>query len=181
MEFRPTALAGVVEIRPEVVRDARGAFVRTFCARTFAEQGMELPTAQMALSHNLQRGTLRGLHVIPEAVGEAKLVRCVRGAIFDVAVDLRRNSPSFGRWTGVELTADNYLALFLPRGVAHGYLTLTDAAEVAYQFSAFHRPGLEKGIRWDDPDVVIAWPFAPTVLSDRDRNLPALADSEFAP
>ena len=123
----------------------------------------------------------RGLHVIPEAVGEAKLVRCVRGGIFDVAVDLRPNSPSFGRWTGVELTADNYLALFLPRGVAHGYLTLTDAAEVAYQFSAFHRPGIEKGIRWDDPDVAIAWPFAPTVLSDRDRNLPALADSEFAP
>jgi dTDP-4-dehydrorhamnose 3,5-epimerase len=180
MEFRPTALAGVVEIRPDVLRDARGAFVRTFCARAFAEQGLELPTAQMALSHNLQKGTLRGLHVIPEAIGEAKLVRCVRGAIFDVAVDLRRNAPSFGRWTGVELTADNYVALFLPRGVAHGYLTLTDGAEVAYQFSAFHRPGIETGIRWDDPDVAIAWPFAPMVLSDRDRNLPALADSEFA-
>jgi dTDP-4-dehydrorhamnose 3,5-epimerase len=104
----------------------------------------------------------------------------VRGAVFDVAVDVRRNSPSFGRWTGVELTADNYLALFLPRGVAHGYLTLTDAAEVAYQFSAFHRPGIEKGIRWDDPDIAIAWPFAPSVLSDRDRDLPVLAESEFA-
>lgn len=180
MEFRDTGIGGVVEILNEPIRDARGVFVRTFCAREFRSAGLELPVAQMALSHNTIRGTLRGLHVIPEVVGEAKVVRCIRGSVFDVAVDLRRTSSTYRRWTAVELKQDEYRALYLPRGVAHGFLTLTDHATVSYQFSEYHRPGLESGVRWDDPEIGVDWPFPPTTMSERDRGLPLLAESEFA-
>ena len=176
MDLRQTSLPGVIEIHPSPHRDDRGHFARTYCADTFAAAGLEPVTAQMALSHNRLRGTLRGLHVIPEPIGEAKLVRCVRGSAFDVAVDLRPGSATFGRWTAVELSADNLVALYLPKGVAHGFLTREDATDIAYQFSAAHRPGVETGIRWDDRDIGIDWPFAPVVMSDRDRALPHLCD-----
>ncbi len=181
MVIRPTKLSGVFEIEAELKKDERGFFARTFCAQAFADAGLETPVAQMALSHNLKKGTLRGLHVIPEDIGEAKLVRCVRGAAYDVAADLRRGSQTFGQWIARELSADNYLALFLPKGVAHGFLTLTDTTELAYQFSEFHRPGVETGIRWDDPDIAVDWPFDPEVMSARDRDLPFLAQTDFRP
>ncbi|MFZ3581673.1 dTDP-4-dehydrorhamnose 3,5-epimerase [Loktanella sp. DJP18] len=181
MEFLPTSLPGVTIIRPKLMRDARGLFARTYCAEAFRKAGLDLTVEQMALSQNTLRGTLRGLHIIPEAVGEVKLVRCTRGAVFDVVVDLRFGSPAFGQWISVELNAKNYQALYLPKGLAHGFLTLVDDTEIAYQFSEPHRPGIETGLRWDDPDLAINWPFAPIVLSDRDRGLPLLAESEYAP
>jgi dTDP-4-dehydrorhamnose 3,5-epimerase len=178
MEFLHTSIKGVIEIRPTAMRDDRGHFVRTFCEREWAAQGLEQTTKQMALSHNLQTGTLRGLHYIPEAEGEAKLVRCVRGRIFDVAVDMRPGSATFGKWTGLELSADNLTALYIPRGVAHGFITLEPMTDVAYQFSEFHRPGTERGIRWNDPEIEITWPTPPSVISERDRTLPMLRDLE---
>ena len=179
MEFSPTSIPGVMQITPEPHRDPRGHFARTYCGQQFADAGLELPTAQMALSNNAKRGTLRGLHFIPAAQGEAKLVRCVRGAIYDVAVDLRPASETYGQWTGLELTAENMVALYIPRGVAHGFVTLSDDADVLYQFSEPHRAGVEMGIAWDDPDIAVAWPIAPVVMSERDKALPKL--TQIAP
>jgi len=113
--------------------------------------------------------------VMQAAEGESKLVRCVRGAIFDVAVDLRQGSPTFRQWTGLELNAENMNALYIPRGVAHGFVTLSDNADILYQFSEPHRPGLEQGVAWNDPDIGVTWPISPTVMSDRDKTLPPLS------
>lgn len=175
MEFRTTSISGVVEISVQSHCDERGHFARTYCAQEFANSGLELPNAQMALSHNSKRGTLRGLHFIPEAQGETKLVRCVRGAIFDVAVDLRPQSQTYRQWIGIELSAKNMVALYLPRGVAHGFITLSDDADVFYQFSMPHRPGLEMGVAWNDPDIAVRWPMSPSLMSERDKNLPTLS------
>lgn len=178
MQFLPTSILGVMQITAEPHRDTRGHFARTFCSQEFEAAGLELPTAQMALSHNAKRATLRGLHFIPAANGEAKLVRCVRGGVFDVAVDLRPSSATYRQWTGLELSADNMDALFIPRGVAHGFVTLTDEADVLYQFSEPHRAGIEMGIAWDDPEIAVSWPISPLVISDRDMALPKLAQIE---
>ncbi len=174
MEFCETKIPGVFEIRSQSHSDQRGHFTRTFCAQEFAAQGLELPVAQMAISHNIKRATLRGLHYIPAEYGEAKLVRCIRGRIFDVAVDLRPQANTFGHWIGLELSVSNQNALYIPKGVAHGFITLADDTDVAYQFSEAHRPGLDEGVLWNDPDLAIEWPIAPQVLSDRDIALPSL-------
>lgn len=176
MRFSQTAIAGVHIIDVDKQLDDRGSFARIYCAGEFHDHGLELPDSQMAISQNRVRGTLRGLHFIEEEAGEAKLIRCIRGAIFDVAVDLRRESSTFGHHVAVELNADVGNAIYLPRGVAHGFITLEDGCNLLYQFSQPHRVELEKGIRWDDPDIGIEWPLAPVVISDRDRALPALAD-----
>ncbi len=175
MEFVETAIPDVMRLKVAPHRDARGHFARTFCSQAFAQAGLEIPTAQMALSHNNRQGTLRGLHFIPAAEGEAKLVRCIRGSVFDVAVDLRPGSPTFRHWIGLELSAENMDALFIPRGVAHGFVTLSDDTDILYQFSEPHRPGLERGVAWDDPDISVIWPISPTVMSDRDKALPPLS------
>lgn len=176
MIFTQTPLAGVVIVDIEPIADDRGHFARWYCAEEFARQGLEPLAAQGAVSRNLKRGTLRGLHFIEAYQGEAKLVRCIAGAIFDVAVDLRPGSPTFKRWTGVELNADRQRALYIPRGCAHGFITLTDGADVAYQFSEPHRPGIENGIHWSDPEIGVDWPFMPEIISERDRALPFLQD-----
>ena len=176
MRFSETAIPGVVGLDVGKQEDARGTFARIYCAEEFRARGLELPDNQMAISHNRVRGTLRGLHFIDEQVGEAKLVRCIRGSIFDVAVDLRRQSPAFGRYISVELNAERGNAIYLPRGVAHGFLTLADDSDILYQFSQPFRSGLERGIRWDDPEIGIGWPLAPALLSDRDRTLPFLSE-----
>ncbi|KJZ18638.1 dTDP-4-dehydrorhamnose 3,5-epimerase [Loktanella sp. S4079] len=178
MEFTPTSIPDVLKVTPEPHHDMRGHFARTYCGQQFKEMGLEQPIAQMALSHNTKRGTLRGLHFIPEAYGEAKLVRCVRGAIFDVAVDLRPGSETYRQWTGIELSAANMGALYIPRGVAHGFVTLSDNTDILYQFSAPHRPGIEVGIAWDDPQIAVQWPIEPTVISERDTALPKLSHIE---
>jgi dTDP-4-dehydrorhamnose 3,5-epimerase len=174
--FRETALAGVWIVEPEPVTDRRGFFARTWCRREFAARGLDPALAQCSVSYNTRRGTVRGLHFQAAPHAEAKLVRCTRGAIHDVAVDVRHGSPTFGRWVAAELTADNHSMLYVPEGVAHGFQTLTDEAEVFYQISAFHEPDAARGVRWDDPTVGVAWPVAEVTVSERDARLPRLAD-----
>lgn len=176
MQFTATPIGGVFAISSEVHTDVRGSFQRTYCSATFVEHDLEPVEAQAAISRNTTTGTLRGLHFIPETDGEAKLVRCITGRIFDVAVDLRPTSPTYLLHIGFELDATLSNALYLPRGVAHGFITLQDCCDVLYQFSRAHRPGLEIGVRWDDPDLAIEWPSSPTVISDRDQKLPFVKD-----
>ncbi len=172
MKFEPTAIAGASLITPERRADDRGHFARAFCRREFAEHGIEMPVAQANSAFNKYRGTLRGLHysVLPSV--EAKVVRCVRGAIFDALIDLRPESSTYLRTVGVTLSADNGHALYVPPGVGHGYLTLADDAEVFYQVSDYYRPDTERGLRFNDPVVDIAWPITPSILSDKDLAWP---------
>lgn len=169
MIHRPTPLAGafVVEIEPKT--DERGFFARTFCAHEFAARGLEPACVQCSVSFNLHAGTLRGMHWQAEPHAEAKLVRCTRGALHDVIVDLRPDSATFRRSFGIQLDAESRRALYIPRGFAHGFLTLEDHTEVLYQMSEFFAPDCARGARWNDPAFGIAWPFAPLHMNDRDR------------
>lgn len=176
MRFVATPIDGVHVIEAEPHSDERGTFSRIYCADEFRAQGLELPDRQFAISQNKKAGTLRGLHYIVAAQGEAKLVRCVRGRVFDVAVDVRQDSPTFGLHFAIELNVERSSALYIPRGVAHGFLTLEDESDVLYQFSQPYRAGLEAGVRWNDPKIDIHWPREPAILSKRDRALPLLAD-----
>ena len=174
MIFKATPLGGVWVIEPERLGDDRGFFARTFCREEFRAHGLDPDVVQCNVSWNACRGSVRGLHYQAAPHAEAKLVRCTRGAIWDVAVDLRPGSPTFKRWTAVELTAENHLALYVSEGCAHGFQTLADDTEVFYQMSAPHQPGAERGVRWNDPALAIAWPLEAATLSDRDRALPLL-------
>lgn len=176
MRFSPTEIAGVVVVDIDPVLDDRGAFARLHCPADFAAAGLEFAPAQTSLSRNTEALTLRGMHYQPAPHGETKLVRVVRGRIFDVALDLRPGSASFGRWTGVELDAFGGRALFIPEGVAHGFLTLEPDTDVLYQIAPMFEPGHGAGVRWDDPAFAIAWPSAPKVISERDATYP-----DFAP
>ena len=176
MDFVETPLAGCYLVQTSPVRDDRGWFARTFCARSFAERGLNAALAQSSLSFNRLRGTLRGLHFQAAPAMEDKLVRCDAGAVFDVAVDLRPGSPTFGRWHGVELTPDNARQLYIPRGFAHGFQTLTDDALVAYHIAEFYRPELTAGVAWDDPEIAVSWPLPPVGQSPRDLALPKLGE-----
>lgn len=172
MIFRDTDIEGVRVVEVEPVADARGSFARSFCAEEFAAAGIALNVVQTNISRNTSRGTLRGLHFQVEPAPEPKLVRCTAGRIFDVAVDLRRASPSFCRWTGLELDAGTHNGLYIPIGCAHGFLTLSDDAEVTYLMGAAYAAELARGVRWNDPAFNIAWPFEPTILSERDAAYP---------
>lgn len=152
--------------------DERGYFARTFCVEEFEEQGLDPGLAQCSVSFNRRRGTLRGLHYQAPPAAEVKLVRCTRGALFDVALDLRPDSPTFRRWIGVELTEDDGRALYIPRGFAHGFLTLAASTEVAYQMSTPYAPEAARGIRWNDPFHRIEWPGPVEVIASRDRDYP---------
>lgn len=176
MQFATTEIAGVMIIEATRHDDARGHFTRILCSEEFAEQGLELPIHQAAISYNRHPATLRGLHFIPEDHGEAKLVQCIRGRVFDVAVDVRPGSPTFGRHTALELDAHRLNAFYLARGIAHGFVTLEADCEILYHFSQPHRPRIERGVRWDDPAIAIDWPLEPAVISDRDRTLPLLTE-----
>jgi dTDP-4-dehydrorhamnose 3,5-epimerase len=172
MRFTETDLPGafVVDLQPHV--DARGFFARAYCVDEFAQHGIAPVNAQCNLSHNSQRGTLRGMHWRALPSPEAKLVRVVRGAIYDVIVDLRPGSPTYLRHIGVELTADNRRALYVPELFAHGFQTLADDTEVFYQMSELYQPGFDRGARWDDPAFSIAWPIADPIMNERDRSYP---------
>jgi dTDP-4-dehydrorhamnose 3,5-epimerase len=170
--FAETEIEGVVLVEIEPRGDDRGAFARLHCAEEFAAAGHPFTPAQTSLSRNPQIGTLRGLHHQPHPHAEVKLVRCVRGRIFDVAVDLRPSSPTHRRWTAAELSADNARALLIPEGVAHGFLTLEPDCDVLYQIAPAFQPGHEAGVRWDDPAFAIAWPHAPALISPRDAGYP---------
>lgn len=174
MVFHETEIPGVIEVETELNLDDRGSFERIYCRNEFSTLFGDLPDAQCAVSRNFQRATLRGLHYIPEEFGEVKLVRCIAGSVYDVAVDVRISSPTYGRYVSRILAADNAKALMIPKGVAHGFLTLEPDSAVLYGFSEFYRPGFETGVRWNDPDLAIEWPLEPAVISDRDRALPLL-------
>ncbi|MCZ6455221.1 MAG: dTDP-4-dehydrorhamnose 3,5-epimerase [Alphaproteobacteria bacterium] len=172
MIFRNTEVAGVRIVELEPHTDERGFFARSFCADEFGAAGIAMTVVQANISRNSRRGTLRGLHYQTEAAPEPKLVRCTAGRIFDVAVDLRPASSSFCRWTGHELDADSHNGLYIPAGCAHGFLTLSDDAEVTYLMGAGYAPELARGVRWNDPAFAIAWPFAPGTMSDKDATYP---------
>jgi dTDP-4-dehydrorhamnose 3,5-epimerase len=174
MRFTELILPGVWLIEPEPLADDRGFFARIWCERELRDHGLETRLAQCSVSFNRRRGTLRGIHYQKEPYNEAKLVRCTRGALFYVAVDLRRSSSAFGRHVGLELSADNRKMVYLPRGCANGIQTLEDETELVYQISEFYRPEYAVGVRWDDPELAIDWPVADPVISDRDRSLPLL-------
>ena len=176
MKFISTEIAGVWLIVPEPIEDERGSFARLFCRREFETRGLNSELVQCSTSFSRLKGTLRGMHFQAEPHGEEKIVRCTRGAMYDVIADLRRDSPSFRRWSGFELTADNRLMVYVPRGVAHGFLTTSDDTEVFYQMSEFFVPELTRGFRWNDPKVNIPWPINNPILSDRDKNLPFLSE-----
>lgn len=170
MRFLPTAVPGVTLVEPEPIRDDRGSFARIYCPDEFARARLTFVPTQISLSFNPACHTLRGMHYCREP--EAKLVRCTRGRIFDVALDLRRESPTFRRWFSVELDPAKAQALFVPAGVAHGFLSLEPDSDVLYQIDRSYRPGFDAGVRWNDPQFDIAWPAAPAVIDPRDRDLP---------
>jgi len=176
MTFIETALKGAFIIEPELIHDQRGFFASIWSQKEFANHGLGAPVVQANLSLNKQRGTLRGMHFQIRPHQEAKLVRCTAGSIYDVIIDLREDSPSLHRWVGVELSKCNHLLLYVPEGFAHGFQTLEDNTEVAYQISEYYHPESARGVRWDDPTFGISWPLPVTVISERDRNHPLLAE-----
>jgi dTDP-4-dehydrorhamnose 3,5-epimerase len=175
MRFESTGLDGVLIVRPELRQDDRGWFARTWCEREARQHGLETAWVQCSMSYNARRGLIRGLHYQRPPYEETKLVRCTMGSIHDVVLDLRPDSPSFGRHLAVELSAMNRLAVYVPRGCAHGFQVLEDETEVFYQISEFYAPEHAAGVRWDDPAFAIPWPVMPPTMSDRDRTLPDYA------
>ena len=176
MIFDATDLPGAYIITPERHEDERGFFARTWCSREFASHGLSPDLAQCSISYNARKGTVRGLHFQVSPFQEAKLIRCTRGGIYDVIVDLRPMSETFTRHIGIELTACNRTMLYVPEGCAHGFMTLEDDTEVCYHMSQFYSPTQARGVRWDDPAFAIAWPDLDPILLERDRSYP-----DFAP
>ncbi len=175
MTFLETKISGVFEIRPELIHDERGFFARSWCGQEFASHGLNSRLMQCNISGSLRKGTLRGMHYQVAPFAEAKLVRCTRGSIFDVALDLRPDSPTFKQWTAAVLTEKNHHQLCIPEGCAHGFLTLEDNCEVFYQMSEFYHPEGARGVRWDDPAFGIEWPGTAQVISTRDATYPNFA------
>ena len=167
-------LSGAYLIHLERRIDARGTFARAFCAREFAAQGLTASFVQANISTNTRAGTVRGLHFQRAPHGEAKLVQCVKGSIYDVVVDIRKESSTYLRWTGVELSDDNGVMVYVPEGFAHGYQTLSDGANVLYLVSEFYTPEVEDGLRYSDPKIAIDWPLAVSGISDKDARWPLL-------
>jgi dTDP-4-dehydrorhamnose 3,5-epimerase len=174
VRFHESPLAGAYTVELDRLEDERGFFARSYCAQEFAERGLPAAMPQTSVSFNARRGTLRGLHYQAEPHAEEKLVRCTAGAIYDVIVDLRPDSPTLRRWFGVELSADNHRALFVPKGMAHGLITLCDETEVLYMISVPYVPDSARGVRWNDPAIGIVWPMPPSVMSARDAAYPLL-------
>jgi dTDP-4-dehydrorhamnose 3,5-epimerase len=174
MKFNPTPLEGAYTIEIEKRGDDRGFFARFFCENEFREAGLETRFVQINNSLTGLKGTLRGLHYQLPPNAEVKVVRCIRGELWDVILDLRAGSPTFGKWFGAELTAENRRMMYVPRGFAHGFVTLTDDTEALYLVSAFYGPEEERGVRYNDPAHGIEWPVEPREISDKDRNWPDL-------
>jgi dTDP-4-dehydrorhamnose 3,5-epimerase len=172
MRFTETILSGAYLVELTPARDSRGFFARTFCIREFGELGLETNFVQLSLSQSAVKGTLRGMHFQQGPHGETKLVACRKGAIWDVIVDLRPDSPTYRQWLGFELTPVNQWQLYIPRGFAHGFQTLCDDTEVQYMISAFYEPGAARGVRYNDPALAIDWPLSTTVISQQDAAWP---------
>lgn len=180
MKFLKTPIDGAHIIELERREDHRGFLGRLFCEREFTAAGLEGRFVQINNSSSTRKGIVRGLHYQAPPHAEVKVMRVIRGSIFDVIVDVRNGSPTFGRWFGAELSADNRRMMYAPRGFAHGFLSLTDDVEVIYMASAFYAPGFERGVRFDDPKVAIAWPIPPLEVSDKDRAWPDLDEAYHA-
>lgn len=174
MIFKPSPLAGAYLLDLMKIEDDRGFFARSYCKNEFDEVGLNSRIAQCNVSYNRNKGTLRGMHFQSEPFQEAKVVRCTRGVIWDVIIDLRIDSPTYLKWHGVELNAESHLALYVPEGFAHGFQTLVDDSEVLYMMSEFYQPNAARGVRWDDPAVAIDWPVPNPSMSQRDRDYPLL-------
>jgi len=172
MVFRDTDVLGAKLIEPTPHQDDRGRFMRAWCAREFADNGISFVPVQSNMGFSARKGTVRGMHFQDASAPEAKLVRCTRGAMFDVVIDLRQESPSYGKWFGAELTAENGGMLYVPERCAHGYQTLEDSTEMYYMTSQFYAPEAARGVRFDDPAFGIQWPLEPTAISEQDRNWP---------
>lgn len=181
MIFTPTALAGAYLIDPQRSADERGFFARVYCAAQFALHGLATTLSQCSISYNARRGTLRGLHFQAFPHDEEKIIRCTAGAIYDVIVDLRADSATYRHWIGVELSATNHRSLYVPKGFAHGFVTLADGTEVSYMMSTPYVAGAGRGVRWDDPALSIAWPLAPVVIAARDAGYPSLDGPSTGP
>lgn len=179
MTFHETKLPGVFEVHLEPRSDERGFFARSWCRKELEAHGLSPRIVQCSVSFNTKRGTLRGMHdqVAPHA--ETKVVRCTAGAIYDVVIDLRPQSPTFKQWVAATLTAENRRMLYVPEGCAHGFLTLADGTEVFYQMSEFYHPELSRGVRWNDPAFAIVWPEKVEVISERDRTYPDFVQADF--
>ena len=177
MIYVETPLPGVYLIDLERRGDGRGFFARVFCEAEFAQRGLVTRFVQVNNSLSAERGTLRGMHYQLSPHAETKLVRCVRGVLYDVILDFREGSPTFGRWFGAELSAENRRMMYVPKGFAHGFITLTDDVETFYFTDEFYAPELERGVRWDDPRFGIEWPMAPVIISDKDREWPDFGDA----
>lgn len=177
MIFEPLPIPGAFRIRLNPIIDERGLFARRFCAETFRDKGLETDFVQRSVSFNIRRGTLRGLHYQASPHMETKLVRCTRGAAFDVLVDLRPGSPGLGAWHGEEISAGSGTVLYIPAGVAHGFQTLMDDTEIDYEITPAYAPAAVRGIRFDDPALAIDWPISDAVISERDRALPLLDEA----
>ncbi len=174
MKFIETKLVNAFIIEVDRIEDERGFFARTFARDVFEASSLRNDFVQSSISYNARSGTLRGMHYQAPPYAEAKLVRCTRGAIFDVIVDLRLGSPTEREWVGTDLTADNHRMLYVPEGFAHGFVTLEDASEVFYEITQYYNAEAARGVRWDDPALGIVWPRPPAVVSARDRSLPLL-------
>lgn len=172
MRFTETPIAGAFLVDLEPVEDQRGFFARTYCEEKFRDRGLAFHFAQSSIAFSKRKGTLRGMHYQRDPHAEAKLIRCTRGAVYDVVIDLRPHSPTFRHWFAAELSAANRRMLYIPTGLAHGYQTLEDETEISYQMSAPYHPQSADGIRWDDPAFAVRWPLDVTVLSERDRSWP---------
>ena len=172
MIFEETELKGAFVIKPEPSADERGFFARTFCRREFEAHGLDPRVGQCSISFNHTKGTLRGMHFQRPPRVEARLVRCTRGAAYDVILDLRGGSPTLGRWVANELTGENCWGVYVPAGFAHGYQTLEDGTELAYQMSELYDPAAAGGVRWDDPAFAITWPAAVRTISPKDLGYP---------
>jgi dTDP-4-dehydrorhamnose 3,5-epimerase len=175
MIFEETKIAGIFKIQLEPVSDDRGFFARSWCRKEFETRGLNPHLAQCSLSFSKRKGTLRGMHYQLAPHAETKLIRCTRGSIFDIALDLRPASPTFKEWTSAILTAENHHMLYVPEGCAHGFLTLEDDCEVFYQMSEFYHPESAGGVRWDDPAFGIVWPVEVKAISSRDASYPDFA------
>ena len=172
MQFQDTDIAGAMLIDPVPHQDDRGRFMRAWCGREFAEHGLNFVPVQANMGFSVTKGTVRGMHFQQAPALEAKLVRCTRGSMFDVALDVRPESPSYGKWYGAELSAENGRMLYVPEGCAHGYQTLEEGTEMYYMASEYYTPSAVRGMRFDDPAFGIRWPLAATVVSEQDRNWP---------
>lgn len=172
MRVIPTSIEGVCILESEWQRDERGGFMRSFCVREMAAAGIDFRTVQTNLSQNRLRGTLRGMHYQDMRAPEPKIVRCIAGAIYDVALDMRVGSPTFGKWEAVELSAQNARSLFIDAGIAHGFISLCDDAEILYHMGGLYMPDAARIVRWNDPAFAVQWPMPPVVISPRDANAP---------